>query len=196
MPFKEIYSTIWYDIYSEEIEKYYSHKRIIPIEPEILINSINTGNSVNLKLADCYIPRVKFFKKGDIEVEIPKKMGVIALVGYFTLQTLTAFSSVSKNIFETKKAWYEKEKARIEYEIKLKDTEKLAKQQQKYLEELNREKYLAIENKCYELRNVLVKRTNINNLYINKNEVYSKNVGKDNPDKPDNSDWQVIDDKE
>ena len=175
-PTKEIYSKIWYDIYREEIIKYRKIKNIYPLEPQLVIESIYTGESVNFKLSDSFIPRIKFLRKGDVEVQLPKKMGIVALVGYFTISILTSFSNLAKNVLETQKAYYEKQKAQIEYELKMKELEKLNSQQKAYLDSLTHEQYISIENSCYKIRNVLVRHDNFTHLAVNGIEVYKREI--------------------
>lgn len=188
-PTKEIYSKIWNDIYTHEINEYRKlEENIYLVEPQLLIHSINTGDSVNLKFSDSYLPKVRFLRKGDVEVQLPKKMGIVALVGYFTVATLTSLSGLAKNTLETQKAFYEKEKARIEYEMKTKQLEKLDANQKAYIDSLNKEKYLSIENSCYELRNVMVNHNNVkifsvDDVVVYKREEFSGEGG-----------WQIIED--
>lgn len=186
-PTKEIYSIIWHDIYSEEINEYY-RKRIVPIEPQVIIDSIHTGDSVTLKLGEGYIPKVKFLNGGDVEVQLPKKVGIAAIVAYFSVSILTGFSNFSKSVMESKKAYYEKEKARIEYELKLKEYEKLDRKQKSYVDTIKQIKYIEIEKKIYELHYNVNKSENINSFKINNIEVYKRS-------KPSSGHWEIIDDE-
>jgi len=186
-PTEAIYTTIWKDIYASEIERPREFGESIHlVEPQLLINSINTGDSVTIKLSESYIPKIKFLRKGDVEVQLPKKMGIIALVGYFAVSALSSLSGIAKNVLDTQKTFYEKEKARIEYEIKLKELEKLTPQQKSYIDSLSQEKYLLIENSCYELRNVLIKNDNLRSYSINGIEVYRKE------DSSNEGNWQIV----
>jgi hypothetical protein len=155
-------------------------------EPQLLIDSIRTGDSVTIKLTEGYTPKIKFSRKGDVELQLPKKMGIVALVGYFAVSTLSSLSGIAKNVLDTQKTFYEKEKARIEYEMKLRELEKLNPQQKSYIDSLNQEKYLSIENSCYELRNVLIKHDNLKSFSVNGIEVYRKEQSSDQ------GDWQII----
>lgn len=188
-PTKDIYSEIWNDIYADEINKYRRlAENIYLVEPQMMIHSINTGESVNLKFSDSYLPKVRFLRKGDVEVQLPKKVCIIALVGYFTVSTLSSLSGLAKSALETQKVFYEKEKARIEYEIKMKQLERLTTSQKAYIDSLNQEKYLSIENSCYELRNVLVNHGNLKSFSVDGMEVYRRE------DISDEGGWKIIED--
>jgi hypothetical protein len=186
-PTKDIYTKIWRDIYAGEIERHREFGENIHLgEPQLLIDSIRTGDSVTIKLTEGYTPKIKFSRKGDVELQLPKKMGIVALVGYFAVSTLSSLSGIAKNVLDTQKTFYEKEKARIEYEMKLRELEKLNPQQKSYIDSLNQEKYLSIENSCYELRNVLIKHDNLKSFSVNGIEVYRKEQSSDQ------GDWQII----
>jgi hypothetical protein len=53
--------------------------------PELELASIHTGESINFRFSEGWTPSVSMSRKGDIVIDVPRKIGIPLLVGYLLL---------------------------------------------------------------------------------------------------------------
>lgn len=86
-------------------------------EPYLAVRTIRTGNSIKLKLVEGWKPRLST-DKGEVEVSIPKKLGLPVLVTALLLEGVSYVVGVRKD-------YYEGEKARIETALAQQEASKI-----------------------------------------------------------------------
>jgi|ERR1043166_2259183 hypothetical protein len=53
--------------------------------PELEVVSVHTGESINFRFSEDWTPSVSMSRKGDIVIDVPKKIGIPLLVGYLLI---------------------------------------------------------------------------------------------------------------
>jgi hypothetical protein len=87
-------------------------------EPFLEVGTIRTGNSVRLKLVEGWQPNLSTDSKGEIEVSIPKKLGLPVLLAVLLVHGASDAVSARKD-------YYEGEKARIETALERQEANKV-----------------------------------------------------------------------
>jgi hypothetical protein len=87
-------------------------------EPFLEVGTVRTGNSVRLKLVEGWQPRLSTDSEGEIEVSIPKKLGLPVLLAVLLVHGVSDAVSVRKD-------YYEGEKARVETALEQQEANKV-----------------------------------------------------------------------
>jgi len=87
-------------------------------EPFLEVRTVRTGNSVRLKLVEGWQPRLSTDSEGEVEVSIPKKLGLPVLLAVLLVHGASDAVSMRKD-------YYEGEKARIEAALAQQEANKI-----------------------------------------------------------------------
>ena len=135
---------------------YYSEKYDVPFRNFLEIESINTGQSIRIKFKEGWKPEFKF-RKQELEIRIPKKLGIPAILLYLLLTGVQKTTDIYNDYLEGQLK---------ELEIKLKQMELYEKieERERYRRPFNARPY---QRQADETIQILINNQNINYIEIN-----------------------------
>jgi hypothetical protein len=142
---------------------YYSEKYNAPFRNFLEIESINTGQSIRIRFKEGWKPEFKF-RKNELEIKIPKKLGVPSILIYLLLTGVQKTSDIYNDYLDVQLK---------ELEIKLKQMELYEKieEREKFRRPLNSKLY---QKQADEIIQILIKNQNINYIEINGTTIKNK----------------------
>lgn len=135
---------------------YYSEKYDAPFRNFLEIESINTGQSIRIRFKEGWKPEFKF-RKQELEIRIPKKLGIPAILLYLLLTGVQKTSDIYNDYLDGQLK---------ELEIKLKQMELYEKieERERYRRPFNARPY---QRQADETIQILINNQNINYIEIN-----------------------------